>query len=421
MIISKMNADKHGISAKLFLWIESYGHWLLPVLLIFSRAVADITVLLVGLIFLLRCYQIKDWFWTKTIWFRLNLAFWFYLLIINVPLSINVADSLLYAITYMRWPLFAAGLAYWIFANQVRQRDFLIALLVVSIFVIFDTGLQFVSGEDIFGISKYSDDRLTGPFRGPVPGIMMLRVFFIILFLTAFIPQLKASLSKISFVMILLVTGTLFMLITGERMALILFFCCSILVLLGLALEQRANQLIILLGLFIMLGLTLMLIILEPSIAERSLYSAYAKLKDFVNSDYGKVFSAAIESWKEYPFFGSGIHTYKQSCEQIGFLNQQGMSCTHPHNLYLHIGAETGWVGLILFSLAIAAIFRAALHTLVQSKKWFLMTLSLSVLSVSFWPLIGGISILNNGVAALVWLGVGWVLAISRQRESAAT
>lgn len=415
MINSTMVTFRHNFPMKLISWIESYVHWLLPVLLIFSRAVADITVLVIGLIFLLRSYQIKDWSWTKSFWFRFNLTFWLYLLFINVPLSINVTDSLFYALTYMRWPLFAASLAYWIFAHKTRQKDFLIALFAVSIFIILDTGLQFVIGEDIFGISKLSNERLTGPFRGPVPGIMILRVFFIVLFLTVFIPQLRTHLNRIFFVIVLLAIGTLFMLITGERMAFILFSSCSIFVLLGLGLEQRDNQLIIFLGLFIILGFVFTLVMLEPDIAQRSVYSAFAKLKDFVNSDYGKVFRAAIESWGSYPFFGSGIHTYKQSCEQIGLLNQLGMGCTHPHNLYLHIGAETGWVGLFLFSLAIASIFHTSLHFLIQSKKWFLMTLSLSVLFVSFWPFIGGISILNNGVAALVWLGVGWVLAVSRQ------
>lgn len=415
-----MTTYKHSFPVKLISLIETYGHWFLPVLLIFSRAIADMTVLVFGLIFLLRSYQIKDWSWTESIWFRCNLAFWLYLLIINVPLSINVTDSLFYAITYMRWPLFAASLAYWIFAQETRQKDFLIALLAVSIFIILDTGLQYMVGEDIFGIPKFTDERLTGPFRGPVPGIMLLRVLFIVLFLTAFIPQLRTHLNRIFFVVTLLASSTLFMLITGERMAFILFFSCSIFVLLGLGLEQRANQLIILIGLFIILGFVFTLGMLEPDIAQRSIYSVCEKLKDFVNSDYGKVFRAAIESWGNYPFFGSGIHTYKQSCEQLGLLNQLGMSCTHPHNLYLHIGAETGWVGLVLFSLAIASIFHTSLHFLIQSKKWFLMTLSLSVLFVSFWPLIGGISILNNGVAALVWLGVGWVLAVSRRLKLAA-
>jgi O-antigen ligase len=214
-----------------------------------------------------------------------------------------------------------------------------------------------------------------------------------------------------------LVFGNLFMLITGERMAWILFFSCSVFILLGLWLEQRVNKMVIFLTMLTMIGFIFTVATLDPGIAERSLYSTYAKLKDFMNSDYGMVFRAAIEAWKENPFFGSGMHTYRQSCEQLGFLNQSGMACTHPHNLYLQIGAETGWLGLILFSLAVIAIFHASVSALLASKKWFLMTLSFSVLFVSFWPLIGGISILNNGVAALVWLGVGWVLAIGNQHE----
>jgi len=418
MMNSTTVSDKHGFSAKLLSWIENYGHWLLPVMLIFSRAIADMTVVLVGLMFLLRSYHIQDWSWTKAIWFRCNLIFWGYLLFINVPLSINVVESLFYAISYMRWPLFAAALAYWIFTQHARQREFLTVLLLVLIFVILDTGFQYMHGEDIFGIAKVSSERLTGPFKAPVPGIMMLRVYFIALFLTVFIPQLKSHMNRIFFIVTMLAIGTFFMMVTGERMAFILFFSCSLLVLMGLGFEHGARRSMLLLGLLIILGIVFFIVIAAPDIAQRSLYSVYAKLKDFVNSDYGKVFSAAIASWKENPWLGSGLHTYKQSCIEMGYLNQLGINCTHPHNLYLHIGAETGWIGVMLFSLAVASIFYSALHQLIQLRKWFLMTLSLAILFVSFWPLIGGISILNNGVAALVWLGVGWVMAVSQQSRS---
>jgi len=395
-----------------------YLPWLLPLLLLFSRAVADITVLAVGLAFLFNSYQYHDWAWTKQTWFKLNLVFWLYLLCINAPLSIDSADSFMHAIFYLRWPLFAAALAYWLLQDKKFQQHFLITLMLVCAFVLLDTSLQYITGTDLFGHTKPSPTRLTGPYSRPIPGIMMLRVLFIMLLITVMIPSFATATRRIFFTLSLLCIGLLFMFITGERMALILFLAGSVVVLIGLVLDQKMHKAKVLLGFAFILGLFALAISFNPEMAERSVFSIINKLSQFVDSDYGLVFRAAIAAWQENPIVGSGFHTYQLACEQLGLLPQWGIPCSHPHNLYLQIGAETGLIGLIIFFSMVASIYFTALAQPIQSKKWFITCLSFTILSVSFWPLIGGISILNNGVAALVWLGVGWSLAISITTKS---
>ena len=41
----------------------------LPLLLIFFRGIADVTVLLIGLAFFYRSYSKNDWVWVKQKWF----------------------------------------------------------------------------------------------------------------------------------------------------------------------------------------------------------------------------------------------------------------------------------------------------------------------------------------------------------------
>ena len=77
--------------------------WLLPALLLFSRALADVTVVLVGLMFLLRSYRQKDWAWLRQTWFQLALFFWGYLVLINLPISIFAEQSLKNALSFIRW------------------------------------------------------------------------------------------------------------------------------------------------------------------------------------------------------------------------------------------------------------------------------------------------------------------------------
>ncbi len=250
---------------------------------------------------------------------------------------------------------------------------------------------------------------------------MMLRALFIVLSITVMIPSFATATRRIFITLSLLCIGLLFMFITGERMALILFFAGSVVVLIGLLLDQKMHQAKVLLGFTSILGLFALIILLNPEMAERSVYSIVSKLMQFKDSDYGLVFRAAIAAWQENPIVGSGFHTYQFACEQLGLLPQWGIPCSHPHNLYLQIGAETGVVGLLLFFSMVVSIYFSALIHPIKTKQWFVSCLIFTILSVSFWPLIGGISILNNGVAALVWLSVGWALSISATTISKTT
>lgn len=412
-------------STTIMTWAERILPWLLPVLLLSSRTLADISVVLVCLLFLCRAYQRQDWQWAHHPWFKLALVFAGYVLLINSPLSIDPQASVLYGLTFLRWPLFAAALAYWLLADHTRQRNFLWVLLTVCALIVADSAMQYLLGHDALGRPMFSANRLTGPYNSPIPGITLLRVWFIAMFAPLLLLPAMASFRQQALIMAMLATGLIFMFMTGERMAFMLFIAASMVTLGGLWLGKRSGSReprvyhalpwLALIGFGLLLGLVMLL---APATAERSIFSIFAKLGHFTDSDYGKVFRAAYAAWQEAPLFGHGFHAYRQVCEQMGLLESLGMPCTHAHNLYLQLAAETGVTGVLLFVCMLGAIYCAALAPLIRHRYWLMAALSFSVLSVCFWPLIGGISLLNNWVAALAWLGVGWVLAMRNTRMS---
>lgn len=388
--------------------------WLLPGLLLFSRAIADTTVVLVGLLFLYRSYRQQDWAWLRQTWFQLALLFWGYLVLINLPMSVSPEQSLKNAFSFIRWPIFAMALAYWLLAERIQQWTLLKGLLFTCLFVIVDTGWQFVFGVDWFGIERFSDNRLTGPFRNPVPGTLMLRVWFIALFAVFFWQWMRCrSDRQVLIIPLLLFIVMSFTFITGERMALLLVLLGAMSILSALMMEAKPYRRQLFIGIVGMIMASGMLLLLSPEMMQRSVVSTGEKLVGFAGSDYGRVFSAAWQVWQAHVWLGAGFDTYQVVCEQMQLLASSGAQCTHPHNLYLELGAETGLVGVLLFLCMLAALYWAALRAVIQARSWLHMSLSLSVLTVSFWPLVGGISLLSNWVAALVWLGVGWVLAVS--------
>lgn len=388
--------------------------YLLPALLLFSRAIADVTVVLVAIAFLIFSFKKCDWDWVKLPWFLAFLLFNAYLLFVNLPLSSDSSESLKYVLTFIRWPLFAIALSYWVLNDAKKRQRFLISLLLTMLFIIADTLWQHFFDVDWFGIERFSDTRLTGPFRSPIPGTMLLRLWFIALFAAFFIPLFKSSvLRQLTFLMVAMSGGFIFTFLTGERMALILFSSGCAIVFIAMLLEYKQYKQSLLLMLA-MLGITLMFtLFLSPEMFERSIVSIGSKLSTFAESDYGSVFKAAWQVWQDNLWLGSGLHTYQTVCEQQQLLINSGLMCTHPHNLYLQLGAETGVVGLGLFLFMLYLLYKKVLNPLLGQRQWIKAALSFSVLTVSFWPLTGGISVLSNWVAALVWLGVAWVLAIS--------
>lgn len=393
---------------------ETVIPWLLPALLLFSRALADTTVVLIGLLFLYYSYQTQSWDWCKRAWFRLALLFWGYLILVNLPFSVSFDESLKYALTFIRWPLFAAALAYWLFACQHRQTQFLLSLVLVTVFIIADTAWQYFYHVDWFGIERFNEVRLTGPFRNPVPGTLMLRVWFIALFAIQ-LWQLEGLPSRFKMLIypLGLLMGLAFMFITGERMALMLFFAGSVVISSALFVHYREHRMTLLMTLLALGGVFYLIILSSPDMMARSVTSISVKLTAFWQSDYGQVFSAAWQAWQQNLWLGSGIHTYQLTCEQLGLFAESSMQCTHPHNLFLQLGAETGVIGVSLFVVLLIGIYVTALRGLFQRQQWLTAALSFVILTVSFWPLTGGISVLNNWVGALVWLGIGWVLAVS--------
>ena len=391
----------------------------LPLLLIFYRGVADFTVLLIGLIFLYRSYKSNNWQWVKQQWFIFSLIFWLYLLFINTPLSINSSESALYSLAFIRWPLFAMAISMWLLNNNISQKYFLISLAVTLFFITLDVWWQYFFHYDFFGNPKYSfnPERLTGPFRdNPMPGIFLARYLFLILYLGFFLKYLSSPLKNITFIFLILAIGASTIFITGERMAFLLIISGVLIISAGLILHFKNFKKYITLGLVFIIGFITVFSFLFPDTFYRTITSLIYKLQHFSDSDYMLVFNSAYAVWLESPFFGVGIHQYREACIALGFWGTGGGVCFHPHNISLELLSETGITGFILYYSIIISVAFSIVRNFLHQKNWLLLFLSLTLLFVSFFPLIGGMSLFNNWIGAIIWLFVGWTLAVSNKK-----
>lgn len=397
---------------------EKYIPYLLPFLLIFFRGLADLTVLLIGMLFIYKSYKDSNWLWTNEKWFKFSLIFILYLLIINSSLSINPHDSIFYAVTFVRWPIFAIALYFWIFKSNDSINKFLVSLSLVLFFLILDVWYQFITGADIFGYEKYSPGRLTGPLRNnPVIGIFITKYLY--LFLTSLIIFKifdKKYLRLISLIS-LICLGFITVLITGERMSIILFTSSIFIVMTGVGGHKIEKLYGLLITIFLLLGCLEIMQLTYPLVAERAINSVVYKLQNFPESDYGMVFRTAYHVWLQNPLFGGGLHQFKELPNLYGINIWDGAKIFHPHNHPLSLLAETGIIGLVLFYTIIIQILIKALIPVINKKEWFKLALLFNLLYICFFPFMTHFSFQHNWMNATNWLIVGFVLALAKKYE----
>ncbi len=113
-------------------WIDRVGAGLvliLPVFLLHGRAPADVTLSLIGVLFLAQSAMRQEWGWLRRPWVRIAAAWRGWLVLCSVRTDLGQALGV------VRFPLLAAALAYWVF-KQAWLRVWVARLLRWSVIYI---------------------------------------------------------------------------------------------------------------------------------------------------------------------------------------------------------------------------------------------------------------------------------------------
>ena len=407
-------------------YIKNYFPYFLPILLIFSRSLADITIVLVGFLFLYHSYKNRKWEWIKQKWLHFALIFTTYCLTVNSIMSIEPTETLAYSLFFIRWPIFAMALSFWILNDIQSLKKFFVSMTIILIFIIFDTWWQFFFGQDIFGIEKSSPGRLTGPFSGPHVGmwlakLAMLPPLFLIIYNKNKLKKQENYLTYSFFIISTMLLLSVF--ITGERMSLLLTIASIFILFFGFIFDKLFSFKKVTILFFISCIAVLTFAYFFPDTTERAFFSTIQKILNWRSSDYGLVWQSAYDVWMQSPIFGVGLHKYREACENLGiygtsYLQAIGSGvCFHPHNISLQLLSETGLIGFILFYLMVSVLAFTALKTYYTKKIWLSFALIFNIIFTCFLPFASGTSFFANKYGAIVWLLVGVMLATHRQFE----
>tara|TARA_A100001011_G_scaffold76076_1_gene78215 strand:- start:596 stop:1897 length:1302 start_codon:yes stop_codon:yes gene_type:complete len=300
-------------------------------------------------------------------------------IIITLILLINILSSDLKLLSttkilaYLRFPLFAIAVIYFLESIKSKINIYLSFLYALIIFLIFDSLIQFYFGKDIFGYSYNFDYlRISGPFGDEwIIGFYLFNIGFLTLSYVNFFSKIRPT-KNILFILIISLT----VLYTGERTT---YFSIYIFLILLIIISNKKKLLAISSILLIIFSLIL---INQPFGDKRGNFlsmkykmtnlPAVFKSKEEINekkndnkiekksllpnqiteSKWSNHFLAGINIFNKNLLTGSGFRTFRIVCYEYerNFNDTNKQRCsTHPHNFHIEILSDNGILGYAIF------------------------------------------------------------------------
>ncbi len=396
---------------------------LLPLALLHARAVAEILIAAVDILFLGHVVLTRQTAWLRQPFLLAALAWWFWLSVC----SALGTGGLLLGVLAIRLPVFAMALGGWVLAGDTpragaRRHVVWIVLCAAFCWIGLQAWQQYLFGTNLFGQPRWSDGALTGPFAKPRAGPA-----FILLFFPALIPCLAALTSRASLrarlaAAALAMLAALTLVLIGQRMP-------TALMLLGLvaaALLVPQLRMALLFAAAAGAALVAALPWVSPAASAKLVQQTAVQMAHFSQSDYGLIFTRAVTLAELHPWLGLGFDGFRRGCHEfwamhgidwLGIptanLNGGLSACNiHPHNYYLEALDDAGLPGVLLFSLMVATALvclgRGVAHRLAPMRAGLLVGAV-----VALWPVAStsAFTSMPNGGWVFLLLGLGLAAA----------
>jgi O-antigen ligase len=360
-----------------------------------GTAALNITIFLFDLIFIF--FLLKNF---KKFKFKPLLLYSFFLinifLLFNVFFSYNVNSSLITYFGIIKSFFFCFGALIIFSLNKKHFNSFIKIIFYTILFCSIDTLFQYLTGKDFFGFEKTHLDvgggRLTGPFNTElVIGGFLAKVSFI----SSLYFFSKKYTNFVPFFLFLLL---IIVFLTNERApALMMFFSfLFFIIFFRSSLFKKKIKVLFIGGVFICIFL---FVTLNDNLNQRFIKKSLTQFGfleksyeneagSFFDSQWGAHFLTAFEIFKDNPFIGAGLNTFRFTCvdakyETIKSSNYKSRCSTHPHNTYLQILSELGLGGFIIV-ISLLIILVNKINNNINSNYKFLC---LSILIFLFWPI----------------------------------
>jgi O-antigen ligase len=396
---------------------------LTPPFLLHAFVLAEATIALTGLLFLVRSGLVRDWAWARAGWMRIAWVWWLWLVICSLPgIGRGGAASLVQAAIAVRYLLFAAALEHWVLA-PARARLWLWRIVAAcAAWIAFQVLWQFGFGRNWFGGARWGDGELTGPFDKPRAAAPLAR-----LILPALLPPVAALLERPGWrgrlgAFALTAGGLGVVILIGQRMP----FLLTVLGLLVAAFLLRRLRPVVVGALIAGAALVGASAVVAPPTFYRLVTKFSTQMEHFPTSPYGEIAARAVAIAEQHPLTGRGFNGFRTGCAEPRYFHGWTWPANpaddgggldgcnlHPHNIYLQAVTDAGIPGLVLF----AALAVAWLATIGRSLWRDPEPLRVGLFAAAFvhlWPIASASSAYAIEFGGLFFLLLGFGLAAAR-------
>jgi O-antigen ligase/polysaccharide polymerase Wzy-like membrane protein len=396
-----------------------------PVLLLHAKGIAEGTMAVADLCFLARCAITRDWAWLRTPWLRAAFAWWGWLVLCSLPIpALGLGEggerSLVQGVLAVRFIVLIAAMEHTILRDPAHRRWLCWVVMAAAAYIAVQAFVQFVFGRNLYGAGYGADGELTGPFSEPRAGAVLVRILFPALVPAVAVLLPQAGIWPVAAGYVLLLAGTGIMVLIGQRMPVLLTGLGLVTVALLL---RRLRPAMIAAG-----ALAVLLVAASPIVAPEAHHRLVAKFSSqmahFSTSQYGGLYSRALEIGLQHPITGLGAEGFRTGCKNPqyfrpsfdGSLPDGGGAAIcwhHPHNYYLEALAAGGFVGLALFAWMGLAWLGTMASALRQHPDPVLVGLFAAAL-IQLWPLASSTGFTSMPISGWSFLLLGWGMAEAR-------
>ncbi len=382
---------------------------ILPITLLVGSMASNITVVLIGLFFIIDSIIRKNNFFLEDKNFYFLIIIYLYLIFNSIFIS-NHPEAPFKALAFIRFILLAYAINFYF---KLYNNSFLKIWALIFLIVSFDILFEFFSGKNILGFESTYKGRIASFTRDE---LKIGGFYFGFLFICLAFFENKKKLFGLFFIIFFIIA-----LIIGERSNFLKIFIMYFIYLLFFINISYLKKLAII---FLIPTLGILLINNSTVLEKRYKSSKYSSLiKIFNQTEKNNLieiikkdihlshYYISIKILKENFVFGKGFKTYRIESFNEKYFDDNfkftvGYGSTHPHQLHFELLSEFGILGYLLIVTNLLFVLVRSLY----DKKEFLMKSGFLFIFATLVPLLPSGSFFTSYVATIFFINYSFLM-----------